>query len=99
MEVRCYDGRTDTWRTRDVPLPLCDELVISHWDPTGRVRYDKQGYRVADRSGVWQDEVYQRTGPVCYAFIGTVPGRRAPSGPNAGVPRLATIPWPGTVTR
>jgi hypothetical protein len=57
MDVQLYDGRTGTWRTRDVPTPLEYELVLS--------RYVKWHGPV--------HEVYKRIGERSYEFIGHAP--------------------------
>jgi len=87
MEVQVYDGRTRTWRTRDVATPLKPEITLSVWLDGG--------YHNGHRRGGWHHDVYRRIGGGCrYAFIGT-----APTGDNyLGVPAHTTTPWPGVLT-
>lgn len=78
MKVRVYDRRSLSSRWIDAPFPLAAELTLSIWiadlaDRVARSRVEEDGY--------WQHDVYRRTGPEEYAFIGTAPDRNGEPAP------------------
>lgn len=87
MLVDLYDGRTGTWRRRDVAFPLAEELTLSVWTV-------HPGAKERDRAGGWTHSVWTRTGDARYDFIGTAPSDQGTAGIDYGVPALTTTLWP-----
>jgi len=88
MDVNLFDGRVGTWRERDVPKPLKDELTLSYWTP------DPNQRGVKELAGTWRHDVYQRTSDRSYRFIGTAPSDTGKHG-DLSRPMSATTLWPG----
>lgn len=83
MKVRVYDRRSLSSRWIDAPFPLEPELTLSVW--VADVAERKLRRRVEEQ-GRWQHDVYRRTGPEEFAFIGTAPD-------SNGEPAPITVPW------
>lgn len=93
MDVDLYDGRTGTWRRRDVPLPLREELTLSRWTT------DPGASRKSRLQGHWTHDVYRHLGRGRYAFVGTAPTDQNVLDQDLCGPAFSTIPWRGRSCR